>query len=78
MYVCVCVCVSVCVNVCACMSIGPMCVVCMFLFIANSKLFHFKDQCSVRQWRAEAVGCPGPTRFLDVLEKYFVFLSQNF
>src|SRR6218665_1122587 len=22
----------------------------------------------VNQWRAEAVGCPGPTRFLDALE----------
>ena len=26
------------------------------------------------QWRAEAVGCPGPTRFLDALE----FLSNKF
>src|SRR6218665_2970699 len=24
-----------------------------------------------RQWRAEAVGCPGPTRFLDALENIF-------
>src|SRR6218665_3607809 len=23
------------------------------------------------QWRAEAVGCPGPTRFLDALENIF-------
>jgi len=23
---------------------------------------------TVLQWRAEAVGCPGPTRFLDALE----------
>src|SRR6218665_2946041 len=23
------------------------------------------------QWRAEAVGCPGPTRFLDALETIF-------
>src|SRR6218665_3181850 len=38
------------------------------------------------QWRAEAVGCPGPTRFLDALKffsnkffkKYFLFVSQNF
>ena len=23
---------------------------------------------TLQQWRAEAVGCPGPTRFLDALE----------
>src|SRR6218665_2469515 len=26
---------------------------------------------SGHQWRAEAVGCPGPTRFLDALENIF-------
>ena len=38
------------------------------------------------QWPAEAVGCHGPTRFLDALEffsnkflnKYFLFVLQNF
>src|SRR6218665_444990 len=25
----------------------------------------------LNQWRAEAVGCPGPTRFLDALENIF-------
>jgi len=30
------------------------------------------------QWRAEAAGCPGPTRFLECPWKYFLFVSQNF
>ena len=43
----------------------------------------------LRQWRAEAVGCPGPTRFLDALENIlyssrkisddlFLVVHQNF
>src|SRR6218665_1811626 len=39
-----------------------------------------------KQWRAEAVECPGPTRSLDALEcfsknflqKYYLFVSQYF
>src|SRR6218665_2301888 len=35
-----------------------------------------KKMMSVLQWRAEAVGCPGPTKFLDALENIF-YLSRK-
>ena len=35
-------------------------------------VFALLKRSSANQWRAEALGCPGPTRFLDALKLFFL------
>src|SRR6218665_3267794 len=40
-------------------------------FVPSPKLGARSPPLLTNQWRAEAVGCPGPTRFLDALKNIF-------